>query len=97
MALADRTTDFAGTHIATATTTQVKVGVGTLKRIVVGTPVSGGTVTVYDDTDDGTSPVITILTSDAGEVPYDVDYDVHFRVGLKVVTTEAQDVTVVWQ
>lgn len=97
MALADRQTDFAYTNIATATTTQVKVGTGTLKRIVFNKPVSAGTVSIYDATGSDTSPVIALITSTADLKPQVMDFDTHFGYGLKIVTVQAQDITVVWQ
>lgn len=95
MSFADRTTDFASTHIATATTTQVKVGTGTLKRVLVNTPVDAGTISLIDNTT-GSTVNIGVITS-SGTIPFSMDFDAHFSTGLRVITTQAQDVTIIWQ
>lgn len=84
------------TYISSATTTQVKSGRGVLKRIVFNTPVASSTVTIYDETS-GTSVIIGLVTNTTEVKPYRLDYDVKFTTGLKIVTSGADKITVVWQ
>lgn len=86
-----------GTHISTATTTQVKSGAGTLVRVVVnskGTVASA--VAIYDATSGTTNPVAII---DSLNLSGTFEYDVAVSTGIRVVTTGtvAPDVTVVWR
>jgi signal recognition particle receptor subunit beta len=83
-------------HITTATTTQVKSGSGICHKIVIGTPVSTGTVTVIDNTS-GSSPVVAIITSTADLKPYEIELNARFSTGLRVTTTQSQDITVIYQ
>jgi hypothetical protein len=80
-------------YISTATTTQVKSGPGVLKRIIVGSPVTAGTITIVDDVS-GTTAILVVTSS--GAIPFVVDCDLQFALGLRVITTEAQKVTLVY-
>lgn len=82
-------------YITTATTTQVKNGPGVLKRIVVNVPVSTGTIGLIDGRS-GTTVNMGVITSTADLKPYFIDYDVKFTDGLRIVTTQTQDITVVY-
>jgi len=93
--MALRSNHYGYTRITTATTTQVKGGPGTLKRIVVNTPVSTGTIGVIDNTS-GTTVNIGTITSTADVKPYFIDFDLNFSTGLRIVTTQAQDITVIY-
>lgn len=94
--MALRSDHYQFTRITSATTTQVKSGKGILKRIVVNVPVSTGTITMYDAQAATTAP-IGAITSTADLRPYFIDYDLKFANGLNIVTTQAQDITVVWE
>jgi hypothetical protein len=82
-------------RITTATTTQVKSGAGVLKRIIVNVPVSAGTIGLIDGTS-GTTVNIGVITSTADLKPYFIDFDIQFSAGLRIVTAQAQDITVVY-
>ena len=91
----DRNEACGSARITTATTTQVKTGPGVLKRIVVNTPVSAGTIGILDNTA-GTTVTVGVITSTADLKPYFIDFDVRFSLGLRIVTVQAQDITVVY-
>jgi hypothetical protein len=91
----DRNEACTSLRITTATTTQVKAGPGVLKRIVVNTPVSAGTIGLIDG-QSGTTVTIGTITSTADLKPYFIDYDVKFSSGLRIVTAQTQDITVVY-
>lgn len=84
------------TNITTATTTQVKTGPCILKRIVFNVPVSTGTVTLCDATA-GTTSTHGVITSTADLKPFVLELGYRFSTGLRVVTTQAQDITLVWE
>jgi hypothetical protein len=83
-------------YITTATTTQVKTGAGILHKIVINIPVSTGTISLIDNTT-GSTVNIGIITSTADLKPYELIYDLRFTTGLRIITTQAQDITVVYQ
>ncbi len=86
--------NYANIVAAAPTTTLVKTGEGMLHAIVLNTPASGGTITIYDSLT-GSGTKIGTYTSDAGTSPASVLYDIHFKTGLTIVTaTAAQDITV---
>lgn len=88
---------YLSTHITTATTTLVKTGSGSLRAICVNTPVATGTVKADDALTD-TTPVLGVVTTPAtAGNPYCQYFNLSFAVGLTIVTTQAQDVTVVYQ
>ena len=91
-----RADGFTFARITTATTTQVKLGPGRLKRIVVNTPVSTGTIGLIDN-NTGTTVNIGTITSTADVKPFPMEYDIKFTTGLRIVTTQAQDITVVYE
>lgn len=78
-------------YISTATTTQVVTGQGQLIRIVIGSSV--GQITVVDATT-GSTPVIATLKSGIAEGTY--DFNLNFFAGLRVITTGAALITVVY-
>lgn len=90
-----KTEYFQKTRITSATTTQVANGQKILKRIVVNVPVSTGTVAIYD-AQSGTDNPVGVITSTADLKPYFIDYDVRMENGIRIITTQAQDITVVW-
>lgn len=94
--MSKRTDAYATNYITTATTTQVKTGPGVLKRIVINKPVSTGTISIVDNTS-GTTVTHGIITSTADLKPFYIDFDVRFSTGLRIITTQAQDITVVYE
>jgi len=83
-------------NITSATTTQVKVGNGRLVKIVLNKPVASSTVTITDD-DGTTSVALGIITNTTDVKPYWVEYDLKFKNGLKIVTSGADNITVVYE
>ena len=83
-------------YITTATTTQVKGGSGVLKAIIFNKPVSGSTVKLIDNTG-GTTANIGTITNTSDVKPYALRYDVQFATGLRIVTDQADDITVVFE
>lgn len=85
------------TNIVSATTTTVKSGSGTLHRIIFNKKVASGVVTMYDNTAASGAKIGTItnpatLLDNAQELTYSVG----FTNGLTIVTSAADDITVVW-
>lgn len=87
--------DYKYTYIATATTTQVFSGPGRLIRIVVNTAIDGS-INVIDNTSGSTTNVALITTTTADSPPAPYYYGIKLNTGLRIITTGAQDVTVVW-
>jgi len=85
------------TNVASATTTAVASGIGTLKRIIMNKAVANGVITVYDNTA-GSGTKIATITHPAAllQSQYDLEYNVRFTTGLTVVTGSTDDVTIVW-
>ncbi len=82
-------------NITTATTTVVKEAPGELCRLVVNKPINAGTVTIYDNTAGSGTKIGTITHS--GAVPYEIEFDLRFQTGLTIVTSGADDITVVYE
>ena len=84
-------------NITTATTTNnIATGPGFIHSIIINKPLASGTITIYNNTSNSGAKVGTItmpgtLLSDG---PKTVVYDVECSVGISIVTTEAQDITV---
>ena len=83
------------TNITTATTTVVKSGAGRLIHIVVNKPVSASSITIYNNTAASGTKIGTITNSTV-VTPYFLDYDARFDTGLTIVTSGADDITVVY-
>lgn len=86
------------TRIAGAATTVVATGPRLLKRIVVGTPVASSTIQVQDG--NGTTNVaITTITNTAATPPpsYVVEFQVKCANGIRIITSGADDIAVVWE
>lgn len=84
-------------NIAGAATTTVKTGAGTLRRITVNKAIANGVVTIYDNTAASGTKIATIThpaTLLANQ--YDLEFGTFFRTGLTVVTSAADDITVVF-
>jgi len=84
------------TRITTATTTQVRTGPCVLKRIVINVPVSTGTISLIDNTS-GSTVTHGVVTSTADLKPFVIECDYRFYTGLRVITTQAQDICLVWE
>ena len=84
-------------NIATATTTTAKTGKGCLKRIVINKPVATAVITVYDNTAASGTKLATItLPATLLEDTKSLEFDVAFGTGLTIVTSQATDLTVVF-
>jgi hypothetical protein len=80
--------------LAAPTTTVVKAAEGTLHSITFNKPVATGVFTLYDNTA-GSGTVIGTITVPASPLPVTLTYDIHFKVGLTIVSaTAANDITV---
>ena len=82
--------------IAGAATTQVKVGNGRLVAIVLTKPVASSTIKRIDGTS-GTTANIGTITNTTDVKPYYLPYDLRFTDGLRIVTSGADDITVVYE
>lgn len=84
-------------NIAGAATTVVKSSAGRLKRIVINKAVSSSTITVYDNTAASGTKIATITNPltllDSQKV---LEYDCAFATGLTIVTSAADDITVIY-
>lgn len=86
-------------RISTATTTVVKSGAGTLERIVVNKHVVAGVTTIYDNTAaSGTIlAIITVGVALLTDPPITAIYGIPFATGLTIVTSQAEDLTIVYR
>lgn len=82
-------------YITSANTYQVKEGRGRLYKIVFNKPVASSTVKVIDGTAGSTANIATI-TNTSAEEPYELCYDLIFRHGLRIVTSGADDITILY-
>jgi hypothetical protein len=92
--MADRASQYA--YITTGTTTQVKTGRTRLRRIVVNVPIAAATITLIDGTS-GTTANIAVITCTADLKPFYLDYNLICSNGLRIVTSGATNVTVVYE
>jgi len=83
-------------YIAGAATTQVKSGSGILHKIVLNKPVASSTIKLIDNTT-GTTANIGIITNTTEVKPYVLEYNARFSTGLRIVTSGADDITVIYQ
>lgn len=81
-------------NITTATSTQVNTGAGLLKRIVVNGGTLSGTITIIDGTDDADTVIATL---GASQVQGHIEFGCDFNSGLRIITSEAVDITVIYQ
>lgn len=81
------------TNITTQTSTQVKLGPGSLYSIVVN-KTAAGTVGIFDGVSGHTTNTIGTLKSSIVEGTY--IFDCAFSEGLYIVTGAASDITVNW-
>lgn len=80
-------------NITTNTTTQVFVGRGLLRSIVIGTT-AAGSITITDTDGTTSNGNIGILKASIVEGTY--RYDVSVSRGLSIVTAGSSDITVCW-
>lgn len=86
------------TNITTATTTLVFSGRGTFVGLVFNKRVAAGVTTIYDSLTAAGTKVGTI-TMGAGilnDPPQTVIYNRYMENGLTIVTSQAEDITVLW-
>jgi len=86
-------------NITTATTTTVKTGRGSLVAIVNNKTVASGVVTVYDNTAASGNKIATI-TNPATLLAsqYSQNYSrIDFTTGLTIVTSQAEDLTIIYE
>ena len=92
------TTAFNALNIAGAATTTVKTGQGVLHSIVINKAVATGVVTVYDNTTNSGTKLATITQPAAVVQSQDtLVYDCLFSIGLTIVTSAADDITVTYK
>lgn len=86
-------------NIISADTTLVKTGEGVLHAITINETVASATITIYDGLTAATGTLIGTITNPATLIESQISliYDVSFKVGLTIVTTGAQDVTVAYR
>ena len=84
-------------HITTAGTYQIKTGRGRLRRIVINTPVANDTVKIIDGTSGTTANIATITEGASVSGPVEIDYNVIFMNGLRIITDGNDDITVVFE
>ena len=84
-------------NIAGAATTVVKNGIGVLKRIIVNKAVASGVINIYDNTA-GSGTKIGTITNPAVLLHSQIslEFDCKFSTGLTIVTSAADDITVVY-
>jgi hypothetical protein len=92
--MADRASQYY--YIAGAATTQVKTGRGRLRRIVLNKPVASSTIKIIDGTA-GTTANVATITNTSDVKPYFLDYNKIFMNGLRIVTSGADDITVIYE
>lgn len=83
----------------TATTTTHKSGSGTLVSLIVNKHVATGVITVYDNTA-GSGTTLAIITTGAAvltDAPIGAQYNIPFSTGLTIVTSQAEDITIVYR
>ena len=88
-------------NITTATTTVVKGSRGKLVRIIFNKHVATGITTVYDNTAASGTKIGTITVGAAvlSDPPVAAEYGLEgiiFSIGLTIVTSAAEDITVVY-
>jgi hypothetical protein len=86
------------TNITTATTTTVFSGRGTFVGLVFNKRIATGVTTIYDNTAASGTKVGTITEGAAilNDPPQTVIYNRYMENGLTIVTSQAEDITVLW-
>jgi hypothetical protein len=83
-------------NITTQTTTQVFTGACTLVSIVVNTS-AAGTIKLIDGTSGVTANIGTITCGNAELGVTNYDYNISLANGIRIVTSVAMDITVVYR
>jgi hypothetical protein len=86
-------------NIAGAATTTVSTGKGVLVAIIVNKAIANGVITVYDNTTNSGTKIATItnpatLLHSQIALPY---YRLKYNTGLTIVTSAADDITVIFE
>ncbi len=85
------------TNIVSATTTTVKSGAGTLKRITFNKLIASEVYTIYDNTAASGTKIGTItFPATLLDTAKTLEYDIKFTTGLTIVSAQASDATIVW-
>lgn len=85
-------------NIAGAATTLVKSGAGTLLSIVINKPVATGVITIYDSLTAANTKIGTITNPAALlQQQLALPYNLKFSTGLTIVTSAADDITVIFK
>ena len=84
-------------HIAGAATTVVKSGPGIFRRLLINKAVALSTITIYDNVA-ASGTIIAIIAQPVALLAAQVclPYEISFTTGLTLVTSAADDVTVVY-
>lgn len=82
-------------NITSAATNTVKSSPGMLWRITVNKPASASTITIYDNTAASGTKIATI-TNTTDLKPFYLDFGIRFETGLTIVTSGADDITVIY-
>lgn len=87
------------TPITSATTTVIKSSAGFLHKIVFNKRIANGVTTIYDNTSAAGTKIGTITEGAAilSDPPNPVEYNCSFATGLTIVTSAAEDITVIWR
>ena len=85
-------------NIAGAATTVVKAGPGFLKRIQINKKIANGVITIYDNASAASGTKVGTITNPATLLDNadEMEYDVNMANGIVVVTSAADDITVVF-
>ena len=84
-------------NITSATTTTVKKGPGILLAIIVNKAVASSTYTIYDNTAASGTKIGTVTNGASLTAnQYPIPYMCKFATGLTIVTSAADDITVVY-
>ena len=84
-------------NITGDTTTTVKSGAGTPRKIVFNKPVATEVITIYDSLSGSGTKIATMTIPASPQISY-VEFDVAFATGLTIVTaTAASDITVTYR
>lgn len=86
-------------NIVGAATTVVKAAPGVLKRIVFNKKVLSGVITIYDNASVASGTKVGTITNPGTllDNAQQLDYDVNLDNGLVIVTSAADDITVVFK
>lgn len=85
-------------NIASAATTLVKSGRGKLVAIHVNKAVLSGVITIYDNTSAAGTKIATITNpATILQAQYSFEYNVEVALGITVVTSLGDDVTVIYE